>query len=166
MKKRWMLPVIFITILSACEYPPKAGIEPANFDSLTDRAKDSVYIFLKQYYQVMSDRQWDQFKNFFWDYATITTAWQPPGDTIPKVTVVTIDQFIGQTKQGPDSKPVFEEKMTNTPDIRITRNIATVWAEYHAKLGTREVLTEWDGTDVFTLMRHEGQWKIVSLVYE
>jgi len=56
--------------------------------------------------------------------------------------------------------------MTNTPEIRITKNIATVWARYHAKFGTHEVLTEWDGTDVFTLMRHQGQWKIVSLVYE
>ena len=167
MKKQWLLPVICIATLSACEHSPKAkSIQPTNNDSLTGLAKDSVHNFLKQYYQVMSDRQWDLFKSFFWDNATLTTAWQPPGDTLPKVIVVTIDQFIAQTKLGPDSKPVFEEKMTGNPDISITKNIATVWAKYHAKFGTDETLTEWDGTDVFTLMRHQGQWKIVSLVYE
>jgi hypothetical protein len=120
---------------------------------------------LKQYYDDMSNRDWEKYRSHFWDNATITTAWQQPGDSVAIVDVTTIDDFIKETPIGPDSQPVFEEKMKNSK-IHVEGNIAEAWVEYEAKFGKRDSLMEWSGTDVFTLLRHDGQWKIVSLVFE
>jgi len=120
---------------------------------------------LKEYYADMSNRDWKKYRQHFWDGATIATTWQQPGDSVAAVDVTTIDDFINQTPQGPDSQPVFEEKMKNSR-IHVEGNIAEAWVEYDAKFGKRDSLAEWTGTDVFTFLRHNGQWKIVSLVFE
>ncbi len=127
---------------------------------------DSIRTFLTNYYDAMSRRSWSEYKGFFWEKATLTTVWQPRGLTEPAVVVVTIDDFIRQTPEGPDSKPIFEEKMTAPPEVRVEGNLASAWARYNAKFGAEDDLTEWNGTDVFTLMKHNGEWKIVSLAYE
>lgn len=120
---------------------------------------------LISYYNVMSERDWDKYRSYFWENATITTAWQQPGDSISRVHVITIDNFIKETPDGPDSQPVFEEKMTRS-SINIKGNIAEVWADYDAKFGRPDSLMQWSGTDVFTWLHHGGEWKIVSLVFE
>lgn len=113
----------------------------------------------------MSDRNWEKYRSHFWPGATITTAWKQPGDSVVTVDVTTIDDFIKETPQGPDSQPIFEESMLDS-EIRSSGNIAEAWVNYKAKFGTKENLAEWSGTDVFTFLRHEGEWKIVSLVFE
>ena len=117
------------------------------------------------YYKDFSDRDWPKFRSHFWPGATITTAWRQPGDSVSRVDVTTIDDFITEAPNGPDSQPVFAESMIRW-EIHTNNNLAEAWVNYHAKFGTTEKLSEWDGKDVFTLMRHEGEWKIVSLVFE
>lgn len=120
---------------------------------------------LKNYYEVMSQRDWPVYRSFFWENATITTAWQAPGDSVERVDVTTIDDFIKETPNGPDSQPVFEKRMLDSK-ITVEGNIAEAWINYEAKFGQPDSLMQWNGTDVFTLLRHEGEWRIVSLVFE
>jgi hypothetical protein len=120
---------------------------------------------LKEYYKDMSARNWKKYRTHFWDNGTITTAWKQPNDSLAKVDVTSIDDFIKETPNGPDSQPIFEETMRSSK-ISVQGNIAEAWVEYDAKFGTKENLSKWRGTDVFTLLRHDGQWKIVSLVFE
>jgi len=134
--------------------------------SLTDTPEgEAVEIKLKEYYKDMSARDWKKYRSHFWNNATITTAWQQPGDSAATVDVTTIDDFIKEAPNGPDSQPVFEEKMTDSK-IKVQGNIAEAWVNYEAKFGKPDSLTQWKGVDVFTLMRHNSEWKIVSLVFE
>ena len=52
-------------------------------------------------------------------------------------------------------------------DARITRsgNLAQAWVHYHARFGDPGELMEWSGIDAFTLLYHDGEWKIVEIVY-
>lgn len=120
---------------------------------------------LLQYYTDMTNRDWPRYRDHFWAHGTITTTWQQPGDSTATVDVTTIDDFIKETPNGPDSKPIFEERM-NSSEVKIKGNIAEAWVKYEAKFGTKDSLMQWTGTDVFTLLRHNGTWKIVSLVFE
>jgi hypothetical protein len=135
--------------------PPEAGVAE----------QDSIRQNILAYYKDMSDRSWGRYRSHFWDNATITTVWQRPGDSSRRVHVITIDEFIRDTPNGPDSKPVFEETMLGS-EVAVTGNLSVVWARYEAKFGSRDSLARWQGTDVFTLLRFGGTWKIVSLVFE
>src|SRR5687768_8594773 len=77
---------------------------------------------LQTYYADMSARDWKKYKTHFWNNATITTAWKQPGDSIATVDVTTIDDFIRETPNGPDSQPIFEEKMLRS-EIHINGNL-------------------------------------------
>jgi len=120
---------------------------------------------LVSYYNDMSQRDWKKYRNYFWDNATITTAWQKPGDTAVRVHVITIDDFIVQTPQGPDSQPVFREQMKKS-SIEIKNNLAAAWVEYDAEFGKPDSLMKWSGTDVFSFLKNNGEWRITSLVFE
>ncbi|MCA6079095.1 nuclear transport factor 2 family protein [Fulvivirga sedimenti] len=124
----------------------------------------TIHQFLYDYYNVMSSRDWEVYREFFWKDATLTTIWQSPKDSLPEVLVNTIDAFIRQTPQGPDSEPIFEEKPTYIT-TEIQGNLATAWVNYEARFGSEENLNEWTGTDLFTLMKHQGEWRIVSLAF-
>ena len=138
----------------------------ASTTSLTDTPEgEAVEAKLEEYYKDMSARDWKKYRSHFWDNATITTAWKQDGDSAAKVDVTTIDDFIKETPNGPDSQPIFEETMTDSK-INVQGNIAEAWVNYEAKFGTPDSLAHWKGMDVFTFMRHGGEWKIVSLVFE
>lgn len=125
----------------------------------------AVEAMLKEYYKDMSARDWEKYRRHFWPNATITTAWQQPGDSAARVDVTTIDDFIKEAPLGPGSQPVFEEVMKDSK-INMQGNIAEAWVNYEAKFGKSDSLATWTGTDVFTLLRHNQEWKIVSLVFE
>ena len=120
---------------------------------------------VNDYYDDMSRRDWSAYRTYFWDNATITTVWQAPDDSIAQVHVITIDEFIAQTPNGPDSQPIFEEQPT-TIRTDIQGNLAVVWADYDAKFGSQDSLMTWSGTDMFSFLRSNNEWKIVSLTFE
>ncbi|MGI9544787.1 MAG: nuclear transport factor 2 family protein [Cyclobacteriaceae bacterium] len=126
--------------------------------------EEEVLQKIEAYYQVFSDRDWPVFRSFFWDNATLTTIWQPAGASGEQVMVTSIDEFIEQTPQGPDSQPVFEEKMTDA-EVKMGPGLAQVWADYEATFGQPDSLMHWTGTDAFTLLKHQDEWRIVSLVF-
>jgi hypothetical protein len=120
---------------------------------------------VRAYYKDMSRRNWNAYRDHFWPNATITTAWTKPGDSLKRVHVITIDEFIRETPNGPDSQPVFSEEMTSSR-IECTGNLAIVWTDYSVRFGKPDSLMEWEGRDLFTWMKLDRQWRIVSLVFE
>lgn len=125
------------------------------------REVDSV---VAQYYRDMSARDWVAYRGHFWPQATLTTIWQPPDEPQPRVVVTSIESFLSSTAQGPDSKPIFEERLLSN-ETRVVANLAHVWARYEARFGDSSSVMTWRGIDAFTWMKHDGRWKIVSLAY-
>lgn len=119
---------------------------------------------LEIYYRDLSARKWSAFATHFWPGATITTIWKPTGEPRERVHVQTVPEFISRTPDGVDSKPVFAETMLSS-EIRAEGPLAHAWVRYAAKFGEVDALMEWTGTDAFTLMRFEGRWRIVALVF-
>jgi hypothetical protein len=40
-----------------------------------------------------------------------------------------------------------------------------MWAHYTARSGDSTDVATWRGLDAFTLMKHDGRWRIVALAY-
>ena len=112
----------------------------------------------------MSSRDWESYKSFFIEEATLTTIWQTENDSIPGIYSVTIDEFLAQTADGPDSQPIFEEKMLEA-ETTVRDGLAQSWVKYEAKFGSEDNLMTWEETDLFSWIKFNDEWKIVSLAY-
>ena len=148
-----------LVLLSACtlerhEPPPSPG----------QAARREVENQLRRYYADFSARDWTAFASHFWPGAIITTAWQPPGEPNVRVDVQTVPAFVERAPEGPGSKAVFSEEMRSA-DIRVSGGLAQAWVRYRAEFGDLGDVTEWEGTDAFSLLAVDGQWKIVSLTF-
>lgn len=147
-------------------HPGAAPGEPSGeaFAQEAFAERDAVLAELRRYYEDFSARRWPAFAEHFWPGATLTTVWQPPGEPAPRVVAVTVDEFVRQAPLGPGSKPIFEERMLDA-EVRGHGNLAHAWARYVARFGTPDSVATWRGIDAFTLMRHDGRWRIVALAY-
>jgi len=132
----------------------------------TARDADTTLVLaeLRAYYRDFSNRDWVLFAGHFWDGATITTIWQPPEAGAPGVWYTTVPEFVAAAPHGPDSKAIFEETMLDAR-IRVTGNLAQAWVRYRVRFGDTGAIEEWEGIDAITLMRHQDQWRIVSLAF-
>ncbi len=129
-------------------------------------AEDSTIIAtLTTYYDRMSRRDWAAYRESFWPTGTISVRWQAPGEPRPTVHIQTIDQFVAQTKDGPDKLAVFEERMVHH-EIRRYGDLAVVWATFRATFGMpgQTPATHY-GVDCFQLLEDRGEWRIVSLAF-
>jgi hypothetical protein len=117
---------------------------------------------LERYYSDFSARDWTAFASHFWEGATLATVWQPPGEPAPRVTRLTVPEFVRQAPAGPGSQPVFEERLLGM-ELRLHGDLAQVWARYEARFGRADSLGTWQGIDAFTLMRHQARWRILAL---
>ena len=156
--------LLLLTVLVACrvEYAP-----PAERQSRLAPAADTSLVLaeLRGYYRDFSARDWPLFAGHFWPGATIAVVWQPPGEGAPRVTVTSVPDFVTAAPEGPGSREIFEERMVDAR-IRLTDGLAQAWVRYRVRFGNPGDVQEWDGVDVFTLLRHEGQWRIVSLAFQ
>ena len=59
---------------------------------------------------------------------------------------------------------MFSEELVSA-DIRVTGGLAQAWVRYRARFGDPGDIAEWEGTDAFSLLAVDGQWKIVSLAF-
>ncbi len=116
------------------------------------------------YYRDMSARNWGTYREYFWPGATLTTVWQPPGTPAPAVVPTTIEDFIAQTHLGPDSKPIFEERLLRQ-QVRVRGDVAQVIADYEVRFGEPGSVMTWRGVDAFTWLRHRDEWRISALTY-
>lgn len=131
---------------------------------LADKPAAEVNAFLESYYDALSDRDWGRFADHFWPGATIGTVWQPSGTDAPIVDLQTVATFVQRAPNGPDSKPIFEERMVDA-EISVRGTLALVYARYRAKFGEPGSVAEWEGLDAFVLLRHEGSWRITALTF-
>jgi hypothetical protein len=162
MPLRWSRP---ICLSVACLLVMSSSPAPATQENDQDRRE--VLNEITRYYRDMSCKEGHllpAFQAHFWSGATITTIWQSKGHDKPEVLVTPVPDFVLQSPSGPCSQPVFEEKMENA-EVKIHHGLAQVWAHYNARFGKLEKLDEWSGIDAFTLLKHDSQWKIVSLVF-
>ncbi len=163
---RSMRPVLLMLVLlplfagCAVESADDADAEPPTDDPRVEAVRSA----LEQYYADFSARDWDAFAAHFHEGATMSTVWMPAPEATPALQISTIPEFVEQAPEGPGSQPIFEERMTDV-DIRVSGDLATAWARYDARFGSPDDLVEWTGIDAFTLIRHAGQWRIVSLAY-
>lgn len=158
------MPRFFYTVFScilmiACDNQERNRADSFSTDDST------LHAFLDEYYKTMSNRDWRKYRECFWENATIIASWQKEGDSAVNVHVTTIDDFIEATPAGPDSKPIFSEKMRSA-SVDIKGNLASAWVDYDVEFGTRDSLMKWSGTDVFTFLKNNGEWRIASLVFE
>ena len=145
MSVRCIAILLFVTLLVlACRTDNQSSPTSSRNLSPDSLVQKELHMLLENYYQTMSDRDWPAYKKFFWANATLTTVWQKPEDEKAKIHVATIDEFVAQTPHGPDSQPIFEEKMQSA-EIEVRGNLAQVWAKYQAKFGSTDQLMEWEG---------------------
>jgi len=126
--------------------------------------EQALRLAVAQYYLDMSSRNWEAYASHFWPHATLATVWQPPGEDTPRVVVTSIEEFLEHTDEGPDSKPIFEERLLSQ-EVRVLNNLAHVWAHYEARFGDSTSVFTWRGYDAFTWMKHDSTWRIVALAY-
>lgn len=150
--------VSILVVVGACNKKESRQVDDTS-------SEQEIHRILENYYKTMSGRDWKLYADFFSANATLTTIWQAPGDSLPKLTTYTITDFLSQTKDGPDSQPIFEERMLDAK-VSTRQNLASAWVEYDAKFGSKDNLLEWKGNDLFSLIKFENEWKIVSIVYE
>lgn len=160
-----------VALLTACGQEPggeegSAATASSRSRAAVDTAREAVLAELGSYYRDFSARDWEAFVDHFWPDATLTTIWQPEGEPRPRVTVQTAAEFAEAGPEGPGSREIFEEEMTShRAEVDGAAGVATVWAGYRARFGDPGDVMEWSGTDVFTLLRHDGRWRIASLVF-
>jgi len=133
-------------------------------ESPTGPQEAELRAFLESYYDAFSDRDWTRFQDHFWPGATLTTVWEPDPGEGERVVVTTIPDFVAQAPLGPGSREVFEERMVSAR-LEIAGGLAQAWVRYDARFGDPGAVMEWSGIDAFNLIRHQGQWRIVSLAY-
>lgn len=117
-----------------------------------------------QSFRHMSARDWPAYAEHFWPGATLTTVWQPPGEPAPRVVITSLDEFLAHTAEGPDTKPIFEERLLRQ-ERRLVGDLAQVWAHYEARFGNSGEVATWRGMEAFTWMKHGDTWRIVALAY-
>ncbi len=127
-------------------------------------SRDEIHQFLESYYEAFSARDWELFESHFWLGATMTTIWAPIGELNERVVASTVPEFVEQAPLGPGSREIFEERMDSV-EILFDGNLAICWARYNARFGDPGDIVEWEGTDAFTLIRFDGEWKISSLAF-
>lgn len=119
---------------------------------------------LEQYYEDFSARDWEAFASHFWPGAAIATAWQPIGEERVRVVHTTVEEFIADAPNGPDSREIFAEWMEEAT-IRVAGDLAHAWVRFGARFGDPGEVDEWTGVDAISLLRVDGVWKIATLVF-
>jgi hypothetical protein len=152
---------VLVALTSGCTI---RRAEPARTGGAPGSVEAEVRTELERYYADFSARNWVAFAEHFWPAATITTVWQPPGATGPSVDAQSVPAFVAKAPEGPGSKPIFEERMTDA-EIRVHRNLAQAWVRYEARFGDSTGVASWRGIDAIVLLKHDGRWRIGSLAF-
>ena len=163
---RWVLAIALFLIGSAgaCRPTPPPMEVPAAELSPADTAHADILARVRHYYADLSARDWAAYAEDFWPGATIHTLWDADGSGSANPFVVTVPEFIRRAPEGPGSQPIFEERLL-AAEVRLTGNLAQVWARYEARFGDSTAVDTWTGVDAFTLLEHQGVWRIASLAY-
>ncbi len=161
-------------VLAACRIETAASGRPPGpptpADSLARLEEDpaarvEVEAALRTYYRRFSSRDWRGFSQSFWPGAVISTRWTPPGAPAPRVEMQSLEEFIRRAREQPGRPAVFSEAPVHL-HVRSYGDLADAWVIYRARLGrTRDSVAVYYGVDAFQLLRHDGDWRILSLAF-
>ena len=107
-------------------------------------------------YDDLSSRRWEALQGHFLAGATLIFS----DPQAPKR--ITPAEFIEIVKKNSEGKEVFEERMTHAW-IRVHENLAFVWSDFAARIGTAIEFKTWSGVDAFTLIKVNGRWMISQI---
>jgi hypothetical protein len=160
--------LLIALFLSSCSSHTDEPATPASEERFgtpgTTLAEEEVVAFLTSYYSALSDRDWPLFEAHFLPDGRLVAIWTPPDSSEASTMDVTAAEFVAAAPQGPDSREIFEERMTSW-EIDVRGSIATAWVAYEARFGDPGDIMEWEGLDAFSLLETAEGWKIISLAY-
>ena len=155
--------LIALTCAGCASRAPAVAWSPG--DPPLPAPEQAVLEEIQAYYDDFSARDWEAYAAHFWPGATLVTVWQPEGEPHPRVVATSVPDFVAKAPEGPDAASVFAEWMTGAR-LRVDEHgLAQAWVDYDAHFGEPGELHEWAGVDAFTLLHHEGRWRIVSIAY-
>lgn len=117
---------------------------------------------LERYYADFGSRNWDGFSRHFWPGATIATIRKPPGAAHETVVVTLVDEYVTDAR-GLSSNSVPITVTLSARDVRVDGMIAQVLARFEASTQSQSERHAWHGVDAFTLVLHDGEWRIAAL---
>jgi len=163
---RTLAALALVLVLSACRLDrapsgrPGGGYAPEP-DSL---ASAEVYAAIRGYYAALTSRDWRLFGSHFWPRATITTVRALPDDTVPRVQILTIEEFVAGA--GKAQAEVFADEALRATIVTYGA-LADAWVTSRARVGAGAgTVVNRYGIDAFHLMKLGGQWRIVSLAFQ
>jgi hypothetical protein len=148
--------------------PPAApAVEPAApapVSASADAPADAPLVaLLEGYYADFGARNWTAFAGHFWPGATIATIRKPVGAPRETVVVTLVDEYVTSASSAGANATPITIKLT-ARDVRRDGILAQVFARFDANVQAQGELHTWHGVDAFTLMKHDGEWRIASLV--
>jgi pyrrolidone-carboxylate peptidase len=120
------------------------------------REHKEIKEFIGRYFRTWSNQDMKGYEACFLPEASIQHI-----STAGRLTTSTRPQFIASQRNYHRTSPVRTTEVAESVDIRLEEKLARVVVFWKLTAGAR---TEW-GYDHFTLMRHDGQWRIVNLVF-
>ena len=141
-----------ILLLAACASNPPAP----------DPSQQEVLEAVRAAYADLSARKWTELASRFADGATVSMVQKPRDEAAPRIVVTPIPEFLARLQKMTEGKSVYEEKMSSGEAL-VQGGVAHVWSRFEAKVGDATKVHAWTGVDAWTMLRHGGAWKIVSL---
>ncbi len=120
------------------------------------RAHKEIKEFIGRYFRTWSEQDMKGYEACFLPEASIQHI-----STAGRLTTTARPQFIASQRNYHRNSPVRTTEVAENVDIRLEERLARVVVFWKLTAGAR---TEW-GYDHFTLIRQDGQWRIVNLVF-
>lgn len=159
------------TPVDAGHVPTPAQAEPAPAGSVSDAPTESIDVdpqvraVLTAYYDDFASGDWARVAKHFWPDATLVTIRSPGLGATPAVVVTRIDDYVHRhLGDGARSAPL--RIALESSRIETFGSVASAITHYRAVDPSGSEAQSWRGADLFSLVRHEGEWRIASLVFE
>ena len=119
---------------------------------------------LDAFYRDFAAGDWPRVADHFWPGATLVTIRSPSLGAPPTVVVLRIEDYVARQGAGGRAAPLKLEMRTQR--IETLGSIGSAVAQYDALDPSGSQSQGWQGADMFSLVLHDGQWRIASLVFE
>ena len=123
-------------------------------DERTDR--EQVIDVVQSVFDYLAARDSEKMKTLFWSGAMLASD-RPDESDGRRQNFVLAEEWADSLADGAG---LINEVMSD-PMIQVDHNIAAVWTRYTLDIGEYEA----DGVDAFHLVKKDGEWRIMSLVY-
>lgn len=147
----------------------RVGDAPASEMSEAPRASldvdPQVRELLSAYYEDFASGDWSRVEKHFWPEATLVTIRSPGLGATPAVVVLRIGDYV-QRRLGDGARSTPLRIALESSRIETLGSVASAITHYRAVDPSGSEAQSWRGADLFSLVRHEGEWRIASLVFE